>query len=233
MRLCIIPARGGSKRIPRKNIKLFSGKPIIAYSIEAAIKSGCFDQVIVSTDDDEIADVAKSYGAGVPFLRPDDLANDYAGTIPVIKQAVEWYESQGIQLSEVCCIYATAPFIQVKYIQQAYQNLLSTGADYCFPVCHFPSPIQRAFKLNEQARVEMFHPENFNARSQDLEEAYFDAGQFYWGKPEAFKSEKPFFSPVSTFVMLPSYLVQDIDNMDDWKRAEVMYQVLQKNGELT
>lgn len=233
MKLCVIPARGGSKRIPRKNIKDFCGKPMIGYSIEAALQSKCFDQVIVSTDDQEIAEVAESFGATVPFMRPDELSNDYAGTIPVIKHAIEWFEQDGQTPGLVCCLYATAPFVQAHAIQQAYAQLEESQADYCFSVTSFGFPIQRAIKLTQDKRVEMFSPENFNTRSQDLEEAYHDAGQFYWGKAEAFKQQKPLFSKDASPYILPRYLVQDIDTLEDWKRAELMYQVLTQSGELT
>lgn len=233
MKLCVIPARGGSKRIPRKNIKDFCGKPMIGYSIEAALQSKCFDQVIVSTDDQEIAEVAESFGATVPFMRPDELSNDYAGTIPVIKHAIEWFEQDGQTPGLVCCLYATAPFVQAHTIQQAYAQLEESQADYCFSVTSFGFPIQRAIKLTQDKRVEMFSPENFNTRSQDLEEAYHDAGQFYWGKAEAFKQQKPLFSKDASPYVLPRYLVQDIDTLEDWKRAELMYQVLTQSGELT
>jgi len=230
MNICVIPARGGSKRIPRKNIKEFNGKPIIAYSIEAALKSNCFDQVIVSTDDDEIAEVAKKYGAQVPFLRPDELSNDYAGTIPVIKHAIEWMEDNKSSVENVCCLYATAPFIRPQIISQAYQQLNNSKADYCFSVTSFVFPIQRAIKIVEKNKVSMFYPEHFNTRSQDLEEAYHDAGQFYWGKAQAFKDELQIFTEVATPYILPRYLVQDIDTPEDWIRAESMYRVLQETG---
>ena len=233
MNICVIPARGGSKRIPRKNIKKFNGKPIIAYSIEAALKSNCFDQVIVSTDDDEIAEVAKKYGAQVPFLRPDELSNDYAGTIPVIKHAIEWMEDNKSSVENVCCLYATAPFIRPQIISQAYQQLNNSKADYCFSVTSFVFPIQRAIKIVEKNKVSMFYPEHFNTRSQDLEEAYHDAGQFYWGKAQAFKDELPIFTEVATPYILPRYLVQDIDTPEDWIRAESMYRVLQETGLLS
>ena len=232
MNVCIIPARGGSKRIPRKNIKKFNGKPIIAYSIEAALKSNCFDQVIVSTDDDEIAEVAKKYGAQVPFLRPDELSNDYAGTIPVIKHAIEWMEDDKSSVENVCCLYATAPFIRPQIISQAYQQLNNSKADYCFSVTSFVFPIQRAIKIVEKNKVSMFYPEHFNTRSQDLEEAYHDAGQFYWGKAQAFKDELPIFTEVATPYILPRYLVQDIDTPEDWIRAEAMYRALQETNVL-
>ena len=232
MNICVIPARGGSKRIPRKNIKEFNGKPIIAYSIEAALKSNCFDQVIVSTDDDEIAEVAKKYGAQVPFLRPDELSNDYAGTIPVIKHAIEWMEDNKSSVENVCCLYATAPFIRPQIISQAYQQLNNSKADYCFSVTSFVFPIQRAIKIVEKNKVSMFYPEHFNTRSQDLEEAYHDAGQFYWGKAQAFKDELPIFTEVATPYILPRYLVQDIDTPEDWIRAEAMYRALQETNVL-
>ncbi|MDF1582047.1 MAG: pseudaminic acid cytidylyltransferase [Methyloprofundus sp.] len=233
MKLCVIPARGGSKRIPRKNIKDFCGKPMIGYSIEAALQSKCFDKVIVSTDDQEIAEVAQSFGAIVPFMRPDELSNDYAGTIPVIKHVIEWIEQHDQSPGLVCCLYATAPFVKKQAIQQAYAQLQQSQADYCFSVTSFAFPIQRAIKITQDKRVDMFYPEHFNTRSQDLEEAYHDAGQFYWGKAEAFKQLKPLFSEYASPFILPRYLVQDIDTLEDWKRAELMYQVLTQSGALT
>jgi pseudaminic acid cytidylyltransferase len=230
MKLCIIPARGGSKRISRKNIKDFLGKPIIAYSIEAALKSGCFDRVIVSTDDEEIAGVAREYGGETPFVRPPELANDYAGTLQVIKQAIEWFEQNDQTPQFVCCLYATAPFVRPEMLKKAFLQLQDSQADYCFTVTPFASPIQRAIKITETKRLKMFYPENFNVRSQDLEEAYHDAGQFYWGKSEAFKQLKPIFSEVASPYILPRYLVQDMDTLEDWTRAELMYQVLTHSG---
>jgi len=233
MNICVIPARAGSRRIPRKNIKEFNGKPIIAYSIEAALKSNCFSQVIVSTDDDEISEVAKKYGAHVPFVRPDELSNDYVGTIPVIKHTIEWMEDNNNYIENVCCLYATAPFIQSKIISKAYQQLKNSSADYCFSVTSFAFPIQRAIRIVQDNKVDMFYPEHFNTRSQDLEEACHDAGQFYWGKAQAFKAELPLFSEVATPYVLPRYLVQDIDTMEDWIRAEAMYRVLQETEALS
>ena len=230
MRLCIIPARGGSKRIPRKNIKEFLGQPVIAYSIKAAIDSQCFDKVIVSTDDAEIAEVAKSFGASVPFMRPDELADDYASTIPVVKHAIEWFDDQGQSPSEVCCLYATAPFVRASTIRKAYEQMQSTQADYCFTATSFAFPIQRAIKITAENRVEMLYPEHLETRSQDLEESYHDAGQFYWGKAEAFKQQKPLFSKSATPYILPRYLVQDIDTLEDWKKAELMYKTIKKEA---
>ena len=232
MKLCVIPARGGSKRIPHKNIKIFCGQAMIGYSIKAALDSKCFDQVIVSTDDDEIAEVAKSFGASVPFLRPESLANDYAGTIPVIKHAIEWFDDQNQLPSEVCCLYATAPFVQADAIRKAYKKMMQEQVDYCFTVTSFASPIQRAIKVTAENRIEMLHPENLETRSQDLEESYHDAGQFYWGKAESFRQQKPLFSKGATPYILPRHLVQDVDTLEDWRRAELMYQVLKESGEL-
>lgn len=226
MRLAIIPARGGSKRIPRKNIKAFCGKPMIAYSIEAAQKSGCFDKIVVSTDDEEIAAYAQSLGADVPFMRPKELSDDHTATIPVIAHAITASVENLSQIEAVCCIYATAPFVQPTYIQEAYQKLLTCKAAYCFSATSFPFPIQRAIRMTKDDRVEMFSPEHFNTRSQDLEEAYHDAGQFYWGTPEAWLEGKIIFAPHSTAVLLPRHLVQDIDTPEDWTRAEFMMRAL-------
>ena len=222
MKIAVIPARGGSKRIPRKNIRPFGGKPMIAWSIEAALQSGCFDQVIVSTDDTEIAEVARTYGAAVPFMRPAELSDDHTGTIPVIRHAIEWFKQQGAVPGKVCCIYATAPFVRGENIQKGLDILDSTGSDYAFSVTSYAFPIQRALRLTAAGRVEMFHPEHFNTRSQNLEEAYHDAGQFYWGRSSAWLAGKPIFSPDATPVILPRHRVQDIDTPEDWESAEWM-----------
>lgn len=227
MNIAIIPARGGSKRIPRKNIKAFHGKPMIAYSIEAAVNSQCFDKIIVSTDDAEIADIAIKHGAEVPFIRPDNISDDYATTLDVIKHAIEFTESQGWAVKNVCCIYATAPFLIPEFIQKGLDELTSAEIDYAFSATSFPFPIQRALKLSDEQRVEMFQPEHLNTRSQDLEEAYHDAGQFYWGTKSAFLQRKPFFSPQSKAVLLPRKRVQDIDTNEDWELAEALYKALQ------
>lgn len=227
MYICIIPARGGSKRIPRKNIKEFCGKPMISYSIEAAIKSGCFDKVIVSTDDTEIAEVARVYGAEVPFIRPEDLSNDYAGTIPVIQHAINWLIGQDDEPELICCLYATAPFVTADAIKQGLQQLEDASAAYAFSATSYAFPIQRAFKIKPSLGVEMFEPEQFNTRSQDLEEAYHDAGQFYWGTTDAWLTEKVIFGPESTPVILPRHRVQDIDTPEDWQRAELLFKAMQ------
>jgi len=227
MKICVIPARGGSKRIPQKNIRDFCGKPIIAYSIEAAIASKCFDKIVVSTDDQGIADVAIAYGAEAPFLRPDELSDDFTGTNDVIKHAIKWLEDKGEVITYVCCLYATAPFVNGVYLNEAYEKLVSSNKSYAFSVTSFPFPIQRAIRINECDEVEAIWPENIFKRSQDLEEAYHDAGQFYWGTNKAFCNNEVIFSPSSVAVLLPRHLVQDIDTLEDWNRAELMYQSMQ------
>jgi N-acylneuraminate cytidylyltransferase len=228
MRLAVIPARGGSKRIPRKNIKSFYGKPMLAWSIDAARESGCFDRIIVSTDDDEIAQVARDHGAETPFVRPEDLANDHATTIPVIAHAIQWQAGHGATPVEVCCIYATAPFVRAADLQQGLAVLRERGTDYAFSVTGYGFPIQRAIRITPEQRVEMFSPEHFNTRSQDLEETYHDAGQFYWGRAEAWLQGKPIFSSNAAPLILPRHRVQDIDTPEDWERAELMFQALQR-----
>jgi pseudaminic acid cytidylyltransferase len=226
MSIAIIPARGGSKRIPRKNIKEFNGKPMIAWSIEAAIKCELFDQVIVSTDDIEIADIAKSYGASVPFMRPAHLANDTAATLPVIAHATQWAIDNHLQPQAVCCIYATAPFINVADLKLGQQKITQESWDYAFPVTTFPAPIYRSFRADESQGLEMFYPENFNMRSQDLPEAYHDAGQFYWGKSRAWLAQETLFAKKSFPIKIPRWRVQDIDTPEDWIRAEIMFKNL-------
>jgi pseudaminic acid cytidylyltransferase len=228
MRLAVIPARGGSKRIPRKNIKPFGGKPMIAWSIEVALQSGCFDRVLVSTDDPEIAQVAQSYGAEVPFVRPPELSDDHTGTIPVIAHATQWQADHGIPATQVCCIYATAPFVQAQDLQRGLAILQNSGADYAFSVTSYAFPIQRAIRITPDERVEMFQPDQFNTRSQDLQEAWHDAGQFYWGQAAAWLAQKPLFTQQATGVRLPRHRVQDIDTPEDWTRAEWMFKALQQ-----
>lgn len=223
MRLAVIPARGGSKRIPRKNIKLFGGKPMIAWSIEAALQSGCFDRVLVSTDDKEIAEIAKAHGADVPFMRPKVLSDDHTGTTPVIAHAIRWQHDNGIPATQVCCIYATAPFLEAQDLQRGLAKLESSGADYAFSVTSYAFPIQRAVRITADQRIEMFRPDQFNTRSQDLEEAWHDAGQFYWGRAAAWLSQLPVFSRHASPVHLPRHRVQDIDTPEDWTRAEWMH----------
>ena len=227
MRLAIIPARGGSKRIPRKNIKTFCGKPMIAWSIEAAQQSGCFDRIVVSTDDAEIAQVAKAHGAEAPFVRPPELSDDHTGTIPVIAHAIAWQNVNGQPVSQACCIYATAPFVQSSDLQRGLQILQSSGADYAFSVTSYAFPIQRAIRITPEQRVSMFQPEHFGTRSQDLEEAWHDAGQFYWGEANAWVASKPLFNQDAVPVILPRHRVQDIDTEVDWQRAEWLFKAMQ------
>lgn len=227
MKIAVIPARGGSKRIPRKNIRPFSGRPMIEWSIRAALNSDVFDKVLVSTDDAEIAEVARAAGATIPFIRPAELAGDFTGTIPVVRHALEWFIEHYSMPDLLCCIYATAPFVTPDSLQMGLREIEATGSDYSFGVTSFPFPIQRAVRLNSAGRVEMFQPEHFNSRSQDLEEAYHDAGQFYWGRPSAWLKEKPIFSSNAVPIILPRYRVQDIDTEEDWLRAEVMFKLVQ------
>ncbi|MEZ9630694.1 pseudaminic acid cytidylyltransferase [Vibrio breoganii] len=228
MNIAIIPARGGSKRIPKKNIKLFHGKPMIAYSIEAAIQSGCFDKVLVSTDDHEIAEVAKQFGAEVPFIRPTDISDDFATTKDVMGHAVSWCVDKGFSVDNVCCLYATAPFVTSDDLARGLQKLLDSESEYVFSATSFPFPIQRAIQLSESGEVSMFEPQYELSRSQDLQEAYHDAGQFYWGTQEAFLEKKAFFAPHSQVVLLPRKRVQDIDTPEDWEFAEALYSLMSK-----
>jgi len=227
--IAIIPARGGSKRIPRKNIKDFFGKPLIAYTIEVAKKSKLFDRIIVSTDNVEIANIAKSYGAEVPFMRSKALSDDFSTTGDVVQDLLKELQTVGENFEYVCTLYATAPFLQVAYLHKAYKRLQASDAVVAFSATVMPFPIQRTFKITPEGRCEMFHPEHFRTRSQDLEEAYQDAGQFYWEKVTQ-NLPDILFSQESIPILLPRYLVQDIDTLDDWKMAELMYELLQKRG---
>jgi len=225
--IAIIPARGGSKRIPRKNIRDFYGKPLIAYSIEVALASKLFDKVIVSTDDNEIAEIAKSYGAEIPFIRPKELSDDFSGTDTVITHALDYLKKNNEIYDYSCTIYATAPLLQVKYLIEGFDKLVNSSVVNTFSSTSMPFPIQRTFKINELGRCQMFTPEHYMTRSQDLEEAYQDAGQFYWKKLNI-ESEEIMFGKDSIPIILPRHLVQDIDTFEDWKRAEMMYKVLKE-----
>lgn len=226
--IAVIPARGGSKRIPRKNIRHFLGKPIISYTIDAALKSNCFDRIIVSTDCPDIKEIALSYGAEVPFVRPDEISDDYSTAIDVIKHTITWLKEQKIPLDYICCLYATAPFMRSSDIIKGLKKISNnTDANYALTVTSFPFPIQRAVKLNKD-RLEMFQPEHFLTRSQDLEEAYHDAGQIYWGRPDAFLKDIPVLSQSAIPLLLPRHLVQDIDTEEDWIRAELLYKANQE-----
>jgi N-acylneuraminate cytidylyltransferase len=227
VKLAVIPARGGSKRIPRKNIRPFCGKPIIAWSIEAARDSGCFDRVLVSTDDAQIAEVARRSGAEVPFVRPAELSDDHTGTIAVVRHAIEWQTANATPPLLVCCIYATAPFVRADDVRRGLDELEGGDADFALSVTKYPFPIQRAIRIDARGRIAMFYPEYFSIRSQDLDEAYHDAGQFYWGWARAWLSAETVFGPNSAAIVLPTHRVQDIDTVEDWTRAEWMFETLQ------
>ena len=228
MSLCVIPARGNSKRILRKNIKEFCGKPIIVWSIEAAKQSVCFNRIVVSTDDLEIKKIAVDYGAEVPFLRPAELSDDFTGTSAVMAHAIKETLGDDFQHNSlVCCLYATAPFTKPLDILEGERLLkINEDCDFAFSVATFPFPIQRALSISRNEKISMFSPEHINTRSQDLEEAWHDAGQFYWGRASAWISEKPIFLSKSTVVKLPRYRVQDIDTEEDWIRAEYLYKMI-------
>lgn len=228
MKIAVIPARGGSKRIPRKNIRPFCGRPIIAYSIEAARDSGLFDEVVVSTDDEEIATVAREFGAATPFVRPKDISDDFTGTNAVVKHAVTWFMGQGNEVSHACCIYATAPLIQPRYLREGYNALAASDAAFAFSVTSYAFPIQRAVRIATSGRVDPFYPEYRLTRSQDLEHAYHDAGQFYWGTTAAFRDEVPLFGEQSIGIILPRMYVQDIDTLEDWEQAEYMFRAVSR-----
>ncbi|WP_392886419.1 pseudaminic acid cytidylyltransferase [Pseudomonas migulae] len=227
--VAIIPARGGSKRIPRKNLKPFDGVPMIVRSIRVALESQLFDQVIVSTDDEEIADVARAHGAEVPFMRPAALADDFTGTAAVIVHALKALPA----FDYACCVYATAPLLQARFLRQGFE-LLAQHPDksFAFSVTGFGFPVQRALTLDEEGALTSLYPEFRNTRSQDLAAAFQDAGQFYWGRSDAWVRGDVLFSPASLPVILPRHLVQDIDTLEDWTRAEYLYAALKAGGEL-
>ncbi len=198
---------------------------MLAWSVEAARAAGCFDRILVSTDDDEIASVAQAYGAEVPFRRPDALASDHATTVPVIAHALNWLVDSGVQPHLACCLYATAPFIQPKELLAALGQLRSSGADYAFTCTTYSYPIQRALRI-DAGRIAMVNPEHVTTRSQDLEATIHDAGQFYWGRMEAWTTQVPLLGRGSVPFMIPRYRVQDIDTEEDWVRAELMHSAL-------
>jgi N-acylneuraminate cytidylyltransferase len=228
MRIAVIPARGGSKRIPRKNVRMFSGKPMISFAINAALQSQLFDHVVVSTDDDEIAAVARAHGAEVPFMRPQHLADDLTATLPVVVDVIEKCQDLGWKFDIVCCIYPCVPLIQKQDLCNSLTRLNNSEADFCFPVCEYPSPIQRALKMDVSGRTSGFYPEFELSRSQDLERAYFDAGQFYWGSVHSWLTTDRVHSNSVGFP-IPFWRTVDIDTVDDWVRAENLYQTLSIN----
>lgn len=225
--LCIIPARGGSKRIPRKNIKPFMGKPIMAYSIEAALKSELFDEVMVSTDDEEFAEVARHYGASVPFLRSEATANDYATTVDVLLEVIETYKQRGMVFDTICCLYSTAPFVTPERLKEAFSKL-SDDIDGCFTMVEYSYPIQRSLIINEEGIVEMKYPEYLTSRTQDLEKIYHDAGQFYFVKTKTLIDERTAWCKRTAPLVLSELEVQDLDTQTDWQLAEMKYELLHK-----
>ena len=232
MRLAVIPARGGSKRIPRKNIRLFAGIPVMSYSIKAALESGCFDEVIVSTDDEGIAAIARENGATTPFMRPVALADDHTVLADVITHAINWYQRQGQEVSQVCCIFATAPFISSADLKAGQGALTAKGMHFALSVTSFAFAVQRALRLGRDGTVDAMYPQYRLTRSQDLDEGWHDAGQFCWGTAEAFIQKLPVFAPHTVAVKLPRHRVQDLDTLEDWHRAELMYEVLRQTGEV-
>ena len=223
MKIAVFPARGGSKRIPKKNIRKFLGKPIIAWPIEAAIKSKIFDKIIVSTDDEAIAKIASSLGVDVPFIRPASLSDDHTGTTAVMKHAVDTLSKSYSNIEYVCCIYPTSPLLRSQDLVDSLQLLRSKNYRYVFSACSYTYPIQRALKLAQPSGVEMLSPENLKVRSQDLDECFHDAGQFYWGVTEAWQLDEPLFSTQSLPFILPRHVSQDIDTLEDWDFAEKLF----------
>lgn len=226
MKIAVIPARGGSKRIPGKNIRPFCGKPMISFPLRAAIASGCFDRVIVSTDSERIAETARAEGAEIPFTRPAPLADDHTPTAPVVQHAINWIESQGVTPRLVCCLYPTAPFVLASDLRLGLRALEDAGADFSIAVTRFNFPIQRALRLDVKGRLGMFDPTQYAVRSQDLEPAYHDAGQFYWGSTAAWKQARNPYAATTVPVIIPPWRVQDIDTPEDWIRAERLYEAL-------
>lgn len=226
MKLCIIPARGGSKRIPRKNIREFCGKPMIVWSIESALNCSYIDKVIVSTDDLDIVRVAADHGASVPFIRPPELCDDFTSTIKVIAHAIAWLQDHGQEVDCVCCIYATAPFVRSLDIEKAGLILsCSSSCKFVFSASAYPSPIQRAFRLDPSSGMaRMYNPENFHKRTQDLLPTFYDAAQFYWGRPIAWLNSSNLFENSKPYI-LPKWCVQDIDDEDDWIMAEYLHRI--------
>lgn len=223
--LCIIPARGGSKRIPRKNIKPFMGKPIMAYSIEAALESRIFDEVMVSTDDTEYAEIARQYGAKVPFMRSEKTANDFASTEDVLFEVLDEYEKRGATFDNLCCLYSTAPFVSAGRIKEAYEKMQKEKADAIFTCVAYSYPIQRCLHIVD-GKIGMKWPEYQSARSQDLEKIYHDAGQFYFARVSQFMIEKDLWMKNCIPMILPETEVQDLDTMTDWQLAEMKYNLL-------
>lgn len=225
MKIAVIPARGGSKRIPRKNIKPFVGKPMIAWAIEAAVDSRIFSHIVVSTEDEEIATIAKEYGALVPFSRPISISDDFTPTVPVISHAVEECLKLGWEIESVCCIYPCVPFLEAQDLVNAYDLMKRRDSEFVYPVAHYVHPVQRAMRQLQSGQMEFIDAASEMTRTQDLEETFHDAGQFYWGKATAWLAQKKMHSG-GLGMIIPNWRVVDIDNLDDWKRAEILFQII-------
>ena len=228
MKVAIIPARGGSKRIEKKNIKFFCGKPIISRSIEIAHKTKLFDKIIVSTENKEIASIARRYNAETPYIRPFKLAGDRIGTAMVVSHAIRWLNNQGEYPHAVCCIYPTAVFAKPADIIKAYKKMINGNWNYVFSATTFQSTVIRSFTKLQNHGVKMLFPSKYNSRTQDLKKTYHDAGQFYWGRPEAWLKLKPVFNQLSTIINISRWRAHDIDTLEDWKQAEIIYKSLMK-----
>lgn len=223
MTVAIITARGGSKRIPRKNIKPFLGIPIIARTIKTALDAGCFDRVIVSTDDEEIADISRAAGAESPFVRPPELSDDLTPTLPVVAHALSWLQNRGVKTDYACCLYPTAPLLKPSDVREGFELLRAGDPDYVITCCAYDFPVQRAVLIDPSGFLAPEFPEYISHRSQDLKPLYHDAGQMYWGRSEAFRAMRPFFGGRALPLLLPKDRVQDIDSEEDWARAEFLY----------
>jgi len=230
VRVALVPARGGSKRIPRKNVRPFRGVPLLRRTLDMLLTADVVDRVVVSTDDDEVADVAAAAGAEVPFRRPAELADDHTGTRPVVQHAITELEREGPPLGPVCLVYPAAVFVQPHDLRTALDRLTSSGADFVFSATTYGAPVQRALRLRPDGSVEMLHPEHAGTRSQDLDEAVHDAGQFYWGRRDAWLQDGSVLRAHSLAHVLPRWRVQDIDTPEDWHRAELLHRVLDELG---
>jgi pseudaminic acid cytidylyltransferase len=228
MKIAVIPARGGSKRIPRKNIKIFRGKPMIAWAIDVAKKSGLFDKVIVSSDDPEIIEISNQWGAETPFVRPEGLADDLTPTVPVIAHAVEECQRLGWSVNYACCIYPSVPFLEADDLVKAYDIINTKSANFFYSVTEYPHPIQRAMRQLSTGQMEFLDPGGEMARTQDLEVVFHDTGQFYWGKADAWLGHRKMHTD-GLGIVIPNWRVVDIDNFEDWKRAELLSEILEND----
>jgi pseudaminic acid cytidylyltransferase len=230
MNIAVIPARGGSKRIPKKNIKPFYGKPIIYWPIKKAIKSNLFDKIIVSTDDNQIRDLAKEYGAEVPFVRPKAISDDYTATSDVIVHAIEFFKKKSYEIDNVCCLYPTSVFFSKDDLASGFKALKKKKWKFSLSVTKYNYPIARSFELIKDGGLKMIYPENFSKRTQDFKTLYHDAAQFYWGKKSAWLEKSQLFGQSSFPIKIPSWKIQDIDEIEDWKRAELLFRLIDNNS---